>query len=366
LSAKKYCPLETDMVQDQFVRMAADKLREVHGISSVQVGDVLYSFMPGGLEAIFSIQVNGEKEPYLLQVIFKGSFDRAVVDRLLQDLTTSDGGVETLVVTPYVNPSLAEYMNSKSLNFIDSAGNVRLALGGSFFAFVKGRKLKEGSPNVLKSKIAGYQTIFSILAEPSLIKQPVRHIAEVAGVGKSAVSSRITKLAHDGYIGKSTRGWEIIRYDDLLDLWLTGYSEVVAPRLVLGKYKTRISDPDELESAIEKFWETFPIGPYNWAWGGLSAEWRMVRYYRGDITTLHTTSDNGRPIMNANLLLETHALPSEDGNLIILKPFGSISLMGIAEHLVHPLLVYTQLITSNDPRARESAQEIRDYLPQRK
>ena len=107
------------MIQDQFVRMAADKLREVHGVLSVQVKGMTFSFMPGGVQATISIRVNGEKKPYPLHAIFKGSFDRSVVDRLLQDLNVSGSSVETLVVTPYVNPSLAEYMNSKGLNFID-------------------------------------------------------------------------------------------------------------------------------------------------------------------------------------------------------------------------------------------------------
>jgi hypothetical protein len=349
------------MIDNQYMNMAAEKLREVHGVRSVRVSEKIIFPYPRGRGARFVVELDTEKNPYTIKVDLKGAFDRSVIDRILQDIKTPDELKNTLVVAPYINPSLAEYMDSHGLNFLDMAGNVRLALGRNFYVFVNGKKPKEGSPYIPKAKIASLQFIFAILADPSILNDPVRTIAEKAGVGKTSVSSRINILANEGLIEKSSGGWRINNYNDLLDRWLAGYSEVIAPRLFNGSYRTRISDPDELEAIIEGSLKDYPV---EWAWGYLSASWRMVDHYRGETSTLHIPGIDPNPTI-LNMFLKIQALPSPDGNLVFMRPLGPISMNGTANHLVHPLLVYTQLITSHDPRAIETAMEIRQFLSNR-
>jgi hypothetical protein len=341
-----------DMIETDFLNQAIGKLKELPGVLDAGSKEFAISFLPRGLNAEITLRISSRAKPYVLHSVFKGSLDRSIIDRFIQEIKGSKLE-EIMLVVPYVNPSLADYMNSQGLNFIDLAGNCRLAIGKSFYVFIKGKKLPGGSPYIPKARIAGYLVIFTFLADPSLLNEPVRFVAEKAGIGKSVVASRITSLAKDGFIGRTTKGWRIIRYDDLLERWLIGYNEIIRRRIFNGSYKTRISDPEEREAKVEESLKSYPD---NWAWGETSAAWRMVKYYRGESTTLHLAS------IPPSLILKMEALPSAEGNLVFMRPLGPLSMQGTLEHVVHPLLVYTQLITSNDPRAMETAREIAHFL----
>jgi hypothetical protein len=342
----------SDMIFDEYLSQAIQKLQEVPGVIKAGSKNYLINFMPVGLEAEIELKVQSDSKVKVVHAVFKGSIDRAIIDRFLHERSKRDLE-KLLLVFPYVNPSLAEYMNEKEMNFLDLAGNVRMAIGKNFYVFVKGRKLATGNPYVSKAKIASYQVIFAFLAEPKLLNEPVRAVAEIAGVGKSAVAARITRLAKDGLIGRTTKGWRIIRYDDLLDRWIIGYSEVIRRRIYKSSYSSRIPDLEKREAIIE---EVLNTNSGIWAWGGDSAAWRMVQHYRSEISCVHLES------IPIPLIMKLEALPTVDTNLVFMRPLSPISMQGVSEHLVHPLLVYTQLITSDDPRARETANEIAGLL----
>ena len=80
----------------------------------------------------------------------------------------------------------------------------------------------------------------------------------------------------------------------------------------------------------------------------------MSGYYRGEGTVIHVgqapTDELGR----------LRALRDNDGPLTILVTPGTVSYEGHAPHLAHPLLVFTEMITSLDPRMHEAAGELRE------
>ena len=63
---------------------------------------------------------------------------------------------------------------------------------------------------------------------------------------------------------------------------------------------------------------------------------------------------------------EVRAVPAQDeGNLTILRTPGIVAFEGSEPHLAHPLLVYSEMLASPEPRMREAAQEIRErFLPE--
>jgi hypothetical protein len=58
------------------------------------------------------------------------------------------------------------------------------------------------------------------------------------------------------------------------------------------------------------------------------------------------------------------ALPAGDGPLVLLEAPTTLALGGPEEHVAHPLLIYTELITARDERAREAAEELRERFLQ--
>ena len=134
---------------------------------------------------------------------------------------------------------------------------------------------------------------------------------------------------------------------------MAGYATVVRPRLLVGRYRTNDADPETLEERIEKaLGETV-----TWAWGGGAAAMRLTKLYRGEATVLHVD------VPPADLARRLRALPAEGGPLTILQGPGRIAFEGALPRTVHPLLVYTELLTARSARARDAAREIQErYL----
>ena len=84
---------------------------------------------------------------------------------------------------------------------------------------------------------------------------------------------------------------------------------------------------------------------------------RLTKHYRGEETVLHVDTPP------ADLANRFRALPAQGGPLTILRLPGQIGFEGILPRTAHPLLVFTELLTTGKERAREAAQKIRErYL----
>src|SRR5205085_2208397 len=91
-----------------------------------------------------------------------------------------------------------------------------------------------------------------------------------------------------------------------------------------------------------------------WAFGGGAAAWRMTGFYRGLETVVHVER------MSLHALRQLRAVRAEDGPLTILRTPGTLPYAGTSAHLAHPLLVYSEMLASNDPRMNEAAHELRE------
>ena len=128
---------------------------------------------------------------------------------------------------------------------------------------------------------------------------------------------------------------------------------MVRPRLRIGSYRTQDDDPRVLETHIEQVL----AGEESWGFGGGAAALRLTQHYRGESTVLHVA----RPL--PELPKRLRALRDDEGALVLLGIPGPLAWKGALPRTVHPLLVYTELLISENERAREAALEIRDrYL----
>ena len=93
-----------------------------------------------------------------------------------------------------------------------------------------------------------------------------------------------------------------------------------------------------------------------WAFGGAAAASRMLQFERGTETVLHLSEIPG------DLLERLQAVPATDGPLTILRTPGALAYRGAKPHLAHPLLVYSELLTSPDPHAVRVANALREQF----
>ena len=268
--------------------------------------------------------------------------------------TKAAPGPPWLLLAPHVGRQMGTYLGDEGANYVDTAGNCRIKIGDDRFVIIEGRPAMRPTSRGRGIGAPGHHVLFAILARPELLNAPVRTLAEAAGVGKTAAANLIARLREEGLIvtGRETRFLPDPKI--LLDRWLAGYAAVVRPRILVGTYRTHDPTPEALEDRVEK-----TLGEkVTWAWGGGVAAMRLTGYYRGLETVLHV--DKAPPELPKLL----RALPAEEGTLTVLRVPGRVAFEGKVPRTVHPLLVYTELLASGDPRAREAAQEIRDRFLQ--
>jgi hypothetical protein len=253
-----------------------------------------------------------------------------------------------ILFAPYVGRKMAQYLAGKRVNFMDLAGNCYIEVGKEYLAMVEGRTPLPKAAVGRGLGVAGNQVLFAILARPHILNEPVRQVAAVAGVGKTAVANTLLRLEEEGLIGKGKQHRIILNRKEILERWLVGYVNMVRPRLILGNFRTADLDPGQLEAKIEKHL----TGQIEWAWGGGAAAFRLDHYYRGEETILHLT----KGFEKLPMLLQ--AIPDRNGFLAVLLPPGPLAFEGIIQRTVHPLLVYTQLMASDDKRAIDAAKRI--------
>lgn len=195
--------------------------------------------------------------------------------------------------------------------------------------------------------------LFALLARPDLANAPIRSLAEAASVSKTSAADLVQRLSEEGLLLRDKGGRRIIRPTLLMDRWLAGYADQLRPRLLVGRYRAAAREPLAFEKHVEA-----TLGDHlNWAWGGAAAGYRLTQHYRGETTTLHVATQP------ATMQRQLNLLPAKDGPILVLGVPGPLGLEGLAPHVAHPLLVYTELLVEGDERAREAAEEIRSrYL----
>ena len=195
-----------------------------------------------------------------------------------------------------------------------------------------------------------YRALFALLADPNLVRAPVRELAGAAGVSRQAAFDIRPRLEALGvlYRTKTRFGWAPRGASKALDMFITGYATALRPQLTLGKYRTPGGDPGEIEKNVAQALESKDEA----RWGGGAAAMRLTRYYRGERTVLHMDE------LRSGFLKRIKAIPDKGGPLEIVRFPGRLGREGATHDTAHPLLVYAELMLEGQDRAAEAAQQI--------
>jgi hypothetical protein len=304
------------------------------------------------VDAVLRLQTPLAQHEFVVE-LKKTHLNRAVVDGVLARMGQLNNR-PWILFAPYVGRPIGQYLTEHNANYVDEAGNCRLQIGQEHIAIIQGKRRKP----VKRGRgvgVAGYRVLFALLARQDLLNTPVRTLAAAAGVSKNAAAHAIARLIEDGIVGEELEQRRLLDRRALLDRWLAGYTSAVRPRLLVGTFRTPDEDPMELERRIEAV-----LGMHErWVWGGGAAAMRLTQFYRGPDTVLHVAT------WHPEYAKRLQALRAQDGPLVVLRTPGEIALEGALPRTAHPLLVYTELLATGKPRAREAAAEIqRSYLAQ--
>ncbi len=264
---------------------------------------------------------------------------------------------ELLLLADYVNPSLGDQLKGAGINFIDTAGNLFLKREPGLYLYVEGKKpavsIKEKPSRMFQP--SGLTLLFGLLVEPESVNQSYRQVAQTNGVALGTVGWVKRDLREQGYlepIGKDR--FRLIRRKDLLDGWVQGYASRLRPKIFLGEYRDLANDLDAVVNAFRQYSLQQRL---SWGLsGGFGAD-ELAHHYRGETLTLFV--ETWKP---ETALKELRWLPVDGGPITILKGFSPrvFQVWGKQARypVVHPLLLYAELLHHGSDRELETARMI--------
>lgn len=277
---------------------------------------------------------------------------RARIDRDRWGKTT-----ELLLLADYVNPSLAAQLKEAGINFIDTAGNLFLRRDPGLYLYVEGKK----PPASQKEKPArlfqpsGLTLLFGLLIEPDSINTPYRHLSTANGVALGTVGWVKRDLREQGYLEPlDNERLRLLRKKELVERWVQGYASRLRPKLFLGEFRDLTNN---LDVVVKSFHHYALAQELSWGLtGGFGAD-ELVHHFRGNILTVFIE------LWRQDEALRTLKwLPVTGGPITVIRAFSPnvFRFRGKQEPypVVHPLLVYAELLYRATDRDLETARLI--------
>lgn len=267
-----------------------------------------------------------------------------------------------LLAADYVNPQMAAKLRQQGVQFIDTLGNAYINQP-PVYVYVTGNRhvglqaratvVKGGAKRAFEP--TGLKVIYAFLCDPKLVNAPYREIAEKAGVALGTVGWVINGLkAADLLIDKGKKqGRQITHYRKLLDRWVEAWPEKLQPKQLLGEFVA--DDP--------YWWKTLDIREVGGHWGGEIAAAKYTDYLKPKVATLYLPAEKRNQLLREARLRKVTDW-SGAGNVLLYQPFWPDKFKELFTRenmgLVHPILVYADLIASGDQRNMEVARRFYD------
>jgi hypothetical protein len=268
-----------------------------------------------------------------------------------------------LLITQIANNETIELLKNLDINFIDAAGNAYINVP-PLYINIKGQKLTrhvvpkltvDNNVAVKDAGIfqpAGLQIIFALLCNPKLERNPYREIAEIANVALGTVHTAMKILEKHGFLtDDKVQGKVLTNKKELLKEWILGYPEKIKNKYIVGKYITE--NPEFVKTTDFKYFGALI--------GGETAAAQITNYLRPLIHTIYIGDKIGE------FVLRNRLKKNPNGNVEIVKKFWNFADDNEIKNIVPAILVYTDLITTGDPRNIETAniiyeRELAGYL----
>lgn len=300
-------------------------------------------------DASVDLVLDGQTHHYIVEC--KTAIDRKVqLDQVTLRLRQISSPL--ILVTEYMSKELAAHCRAVGLQFIDTHGNAYLRSRG-LFVFTIGQKnahrhqlskVPKGLTNA-----AALRVIFALLCKPDLINATFKEIAAVSGVAMGTAYNVLEDLERRGYLLTGTKHTrKMLESNRLIDEWVTNFPTRLRTKL----NSRRFSCPDPY------WWKNIEIRGLHAAWGSEVAAARMSKTLKPATQTLYVDAMEIPNTIKA-LAKTIRMRPDPEGQIEVLEKFWAPEVETVPG-IVPPLLVYSDLLSLLDPRAKETAAIIKD------
>lgn len=255
-----------------------------------------------------------------------------------------------ILFADHVSPSSAQRLREAGIDYVDAAGNLLLHEPGKLYLFRSGaRPAKPVAPRPGRLFMpSGLQVLFVLLVEPATAAMPYRELALQSGVALGSIAVIMNELKGKGHLVRNRERWRLIRRRELLDRWVSGYSEQLRPKLLLGIFSAAERD---LADSSKRLRDVLHDRHIDYAvTGGFAAD-ELTHHYRGEHLTVFVSQ------WPKGIGQQLRWLPSPQGQITLLREFCPAVAWsaGGEQPLAHPLLVYAELLHLGRERERETA-----------
>ena len=330
-----------------------DKAREVlYATTGIRL--VVEQFEPIAkdtrIDALGRIIAYGVDIPLVIEIKLRPT--KTILGGVAQQLRQYPG--QGMLVADYINPLMAERLKELNIWFLDAVGNAYINQP-PICIYIKGNKPTEKFEKEVKNRAfqpTGLKIIFTFFCNPNLVNAPYRDIAHAANVALGTVGWVMRDLKELGYlIEPKKRDRYLTRKKELLDRWVTAYPEQLRPKLVIGKYTTN-------ETA---WWKNKKLQNLNAYMGGEIAAEYLTHYLKPYRKTIYVRG----PAREMEVAFKLWKQP--EGDVELLKTFWNEECEWQDNKIVHPILIYADLLATGDPRNIETAEiiyerEIAEYI----
>ena len=342
--------------ENDMLDQAIEALRQTAGLE-IEVEKLKNHGFLDIADAFIQVTINQKKYAFVVQIKNVDRF--AMVAQVKQQL---EGFEERpLLIAPRITDAAADKCRELDLNFIDLAGNAYVNEPG-LLIFIKGQKqeIQQNNPmNYFKVGKAltptNLRMVFTLLCNPEMLNAPYREIAKVAGIALGAVGWGFNDLAARALtLGDGKKNNRVlIQQEKLIQEWVTNYPIKLRPKLNPKRFKANIQD----------WWKKIDVRKYNAQWGGEVAADKLTNYLKPNFYTLYL---HGKELKKnvKELIVDNRLVPDPQGDIEILEAFWDFDDADFLPETVPTLLVYADMIASNDPRNLETAKIIYEKLIQ--
>ena len=337
------------MRREDCLRSAVDTLTE-YGVPAVIEECASDPNSGGGRpDGVLGLQIGEQRVRYETQC--KSGLQPGALGSLARRLQS--GGERHLLIADYVTPGVAARLRELEIPYVDLAGNAWLEHPPVVIR-VEGHKGQTASAQRTRARPftpAGLKVVFALLCNPKLLDTSVRHIASASGAAHGTAASVVQGLRDGGYVIERKKGsWSDRRTRNLtglLDSWSETYARNLAPKLVLGRYAA----PSDLPS---DWWRDVSWHKHESAvLSGEPAAALLTDYLEPGSITIYADRLPARVI--AQMRLE----PDAAGPIEFRERFWP-SVYADMPDLAPPVLVYADLLATDNPRCLEVAPMIYD------
>ena len=185
------------------------------------------------------------------------------------------------------------------------------------------------------------QIIFYLLQNKGNVGKTIREIATATGVSIGSVHSTLADLAKRGYVVDDGKSRLLRKRQMLIDRWTQGYNDTLKPKLFTSRFSF-------LSPAVREQWQSIQL-PKTLSWGGEPAAALRDGCLLPERWDIYTAD-------NANALIATgRMIPTPQGEIYVYKRFWQTEGTPL-------LVVYADLLSTEDDRCREAAEQIKHLL----